>query len=108
MPKPPGVFSPWRKTSHFLLLIAALDLIALAVIAILAPNDTLCDRNILRACESVTVVTPSRVLALMNLNIGLIALYAGLISFLHKRPAAKLMALALLLFFISMFVAVRS
>jgi hypothetical protein len=109
MPKPPEMFSPWRKTGHFLLLMAALDVIIVIVIIIIAPHRTpLCDRNILRACESITVVTPNRVMMLLNVNIGLISLYAGLISFLHKRPAAKLVGLALVLFVISLFVGASS
>lgn len=102
MPKPTGIFAPWRKTGHFLLLLLVIDLaVGVAIYFLSKPpcleysRDSECYYSIFT--HIVTVI--GRIGALMFANAILLSVYAGLKSFLYGSRALGLIILSLFLMF---------
>ena len=99
-------FSPCQKTSHFFLLITALNVLAVTLIIVLAEKIyNRCDFHPSGQCannpfEFASVVI-MRISALLNANVIIITLYAGLISFFQERRVTSLIKVAVILFFIT-------
>ena len=104
MPKPPGVFSPWRKTGHFLLLLLALDMAAVAVIYVLfktTPCFPITGGGCMHDIREYIATIASRAGGLMYVNAILLSAYSGLISFFHKRRVFSLLTIAIIMILIA-------